>query len=148
MNEVLLGIDALEKIGELMGAMTDDHVKRAESRLVPPKEGEKPLGTLHNITARRLWALHSHLKAKAITYKAESEVAVTDSLERELEMEALRFKEYSETSARLFWLQVHHDIGYWEDGVGVRKDWMIVQINSEPPNPLEAIRRHLSGIDD
>lgn len=56
----------LEEIQKELSAASDADMRRAERTLGAQRDGEKPLGTIHNIEARRLWALANLFEARGM----------------------------------------------------------------------------------
>lgn len=56
----------LEEIQKELSAVSDADMRRAERTLGAQRDGEKPLGTIHNIEARRLWALANLFEARGM----------------------------------------------------------------------------------
>jgi hypothetical protein len=96
---------------------------------------------METTSARRLWALASLLKAKAIRMQAQAGTALSDAEEKEAETEAGRLNNFGEFCHSLFWMQCHIDTGCWTENIGVRAGWMIVTSPSQsgPPAMLKAL---------
>lgn len=58
-------LEALRMIDEEVGSITDAYLQRVTASLEPVADGEKSLGTLHDMTARRLYCASRTLHSKA-----------------------------------------------------------------------------------
>lgn len=123
----------LEEIQKELSAVSEADMRRAERTLGAQRDGEKPLGTIHNIEARRLWALANLFEARGMQealrgkYSCDSDEEVADATRL-----ALRFGAIEKLARELFWLQAKEDIGgeAWtsDGGIGLRSGWMLVSI--------------------
>ena len=130
--------DNLKVIGEV-------DIRRVQRVLEKPEPDEKPLGTLHNETLKKLWALANHYRAKA--HQAELDVSASADSEEEaedLKIKSMRFTALEEAVRQLFWIQAQDDIGIWQSrSIGLRADWLLVSV---PDRPEEVIGKLLGGI--
>lgn len=144
-------LDVLEAAFLAVSKVTDDHINRAESKLGEIRPNEKPLGTIHNAAAKRLWVGWQIIQAMSLESKAKSKLADNDADENLLHAEYHKLDKLADLVEELFWLQARSDMGQLADcegsgGVSLRKGWMMVMIGA-PPGPAALIRklRELGG---
>lgn len=136
-------LDILGEIAKELAAITDTDVRRVERKLGAARDKEKALGTIHNVAARRAWALAEAYEARAVEaamngkFKADS-----DEQQQEYASQMARWSAYEKIARDLFWLQAKEDIGgdAWrnEGGVGLRSGWMLVACSDTPIDGLLA----------
>lgn len=116
--------------------ITEKDIQRVQLRLTQVQPNEKPLGTLHDETLKKLWALSE--RYHGLTHRYENEIkfdADTKEQALELEKQVQRAASLREIVKNLFWAQAKDDIGggtWTADGIGLRADWMVVGTAGSP----------------
>jgi hypothetical protein len=143
----LLNLSRLDILGEieiLLNDVTEAHLLRAGSKLDPPKKKERPLGTVHNDTAKRAYVAMSTLKAMYATNLAKASMAENDEAEQAAHTNAHKASEYADLLFEVAWSQIRSDMNYWCGNIGIRKDWLAVTWDDpQGPNLPDAIKQAL-----
>lgn len=134
-----------EEISEAFHKVDETAIRRVQRNLGKVKDGERPLGVLHNENLKKLWALADEFDSMSkqalidAMHKAE-----TDEQANSLQGQANRWDALEDVVRELFWCQAKDDIGAWglEGTIGIRADWMLVHA----PGRGKALMQALAGI--
>ena len=147
-------ISILDQILTDLAAVTDQELAQAARALAAPRENDTPLGTIHSIEARKLWALANIYEARGLEaaiagkFRSATEEELAQNTER-----SVRYDSLEKLVRDLFWCQVRDDIGReaWISGsgdngssVGVRDGWLLVVV-AHDKGPEEFLRKFLGG---
>ncbi len=140
-------LSVIEEIRRGFENISDVDLHRAQRQLGPIQSHERALGTVHNLDARKLWALALAYEAESARFASEAKYMANTEVEAaEARRRSTRAAAYESLARELFWLQVKEDIGgvSWvaEGGIAVRDSWLIVAL---PKGPIHGVIERLIG---
>lgn len=137
----MIDLKLLQDIQAAYDAITEVDMDRINRHLDPPQNDEKPLGVVHSMEARRVWAVSQQFTGRAIDlirkarFSSLSEADTADML-----AQATRLSGLAELARDMFWVVAKDDLNGWSmDAVGLRRGWMLVEAKSKTKTLLEAL---------
>lgn len=123
-------VPILEELAQAWRAITDDDLLRTETQLADIREGDTKIATVQSQEARRLLALANLFLLKNRQAQLAAQGCAHNKEESALYLEqGQRFSSLEDCARTLWWAQAKDDVGKdaWIDGVGIRKNWMLVK---------------------
>lgn len=122
-----MDIEFINELARKIADVNDEQLAMQDSQLDMPADEDKRLGVIHNMDARKLWAVARTWSARSIMYGAAATISADREKAKALEAKGRKMEQYADAARALFWQQVRTDLDAWGiQVVGVRQGWMLV----------------------
>lgn len=137
----MIELKLFQDIQAAYDSITEADLDRINRALDPPDDDETPLGVVHSMEARRIWAVAHHFAGRTGELLIKMKFYNTSEADKaELTAEASRWAGLSELARDIFWATTKDDLNGWTAKmVGIRQGWMLVQTKSKSSALLEAL---------
>lgn len=106
----------------------------------PKEKGDKSLGFLEDEYIQRVFSLSSFYRRESKRLQIDLEASGDDPLKS---ITFNQLKQKHETLQEIFWLLLRTHMDKWEMGMGIRKDWEVVNTDDAKSPGLPSLLRKL-----